>query len=175
MIAAVGPRVWDAYETAHYPRFFWDLKSARAFASDGMTPTTPPLSLLYALDAALDMILAEGVEQTWRRHAELGEFTRSGIERIGLQLFADRRYASNTVTAIALPEAVSAKSVLAAMRDRHATELQGGQGHLTDRMVRIGHMGWVTEAELEQVISGLDDVVSALGITRNAVATAQAG
>jgi aspartate aminotransferase-like enzyme len=53
--------------------------------------------------------------------------------------------------------------------------LQGGQGHLTDRMVRIGHMGWVTEAELEQVISGLDDVVSALGITRNAVAIAPAG
>jgi aspartate aminotransferase-like enzyme len=101
--------------------------------------------------------------------------TRAGVERIGLQLFADRRYASNTVTAIALPAAVSAKDVLAAMRDRHATELQGGQGHLTDRMVRVGHMGWVTATELEQVISGLDDVMSALGITRNAVVTAQAG
>jgi aspartate aminotransferase-like enzyme len=175
MIAAVGSRVWDAYEAARYPRFFWDLKSARAFASDAMTPTTPPLTLLYALDAALDLILAEGVEQTWRRHAELAELTRAGIVRIGLELFADRRYASDTVTAVALPEDISAKRVLAAMRERHAIELQGGQGHLTDRMVRIGHMGWVTAPELEEVITGLDDVASVLGITRIAVTPAQVG
>jgi len=175
MIAAVGRRAWSAYETASYPRFFWDLESAREFAAEGMTPTTSPLTLLYALDAALDMILEEGVEETWQRHAELGEFTRTGVEGIGLELFADRRYASDTVTAIALPEYISAKSVLVLMRERHAIELQGGQGHLSDRMVRIGHMGWVTASDLEHVIEGLDDVASPLGIPRATGAASRTG
>lgn len=166
MIAAVGPRAWAANESATFPRFFWDLRSARTFAADGMTPTTPPLTLLYALDAALDMILDEGVEQVWRRHAELADLTRRGVAGIGLPLFADPRYASNTVTAISLPEAVSARSVLVAMRERHEVELQGGQGHLSERMVRIGHMGWVQAPELEAVIAGLDDVATMLGIER---------
>lgn len=166
MIAAVGPRAWAAYETSSFPKFFWDLAAAKKFAADGMTPTTPPLTLYYALDAALDLILEEGVEQVWRRHAELGRLTRDGISGIGLPLFADSRYASNTVTAVSLPEHVTAKEVLRLMRERHGVELQGGQGHLADRMVRIGHMGWVTAPELEQVIDGLDDVASALGIER---------
>ena len=175
MIAAVGPRAWGAYEAATYPRFFWDLKSARTFAADGMTPTTPPLTLLFALDAALDLILDEGVEQTWRRHAELGERTRKGVERTGLELFADRRFASNTVTAVELPKDISAKRVLSLMRERRGVELQGGQGHLTDRMVRIGHMGWVTASELDEAIEGLDDVAAELGIVRTVAASAQAG
>ena len=66
LIAAVGERAWAASETARFPRFFWDLRAARDYARQGMTPTTPPLSLLYALDAALTMILDEGVENVWR-------------------------------------------------------------------------------------------------------------
>jgi len=119
------------------------------------------------------MIQEEGVERTWQRHAELGELTRMGVERIGLELFADRRYASNTVTAVALPEDISAKDVLRLMRERHAIELQGGQGHLSDRMIRIGHMGWVAAPELEQVIAGLDDAASVLGMARAADAVAR--
>jgi aspartate aminotransferase-like enzyme len=166
MLATVGPRAWEAYQQSTFPRFFWDIASARTFAAQGMTPTTPPLTLLYALDAALDMILEEGIEQMWARHVTLAEHTRVGIERIGLPLFAERAYASNTVTAVALPENVSAKQVLAEMRARHDIELQGGQGHLAESMVRIGHMGWVTEADLDAVIVGLDDAATQLGIAR---------
>jgi aspartate aminotransferase-like enzyme len=161
-IAAVGTRAWDAYAHSNYPRFFWDLASARRFAKQGMTPTTPPLTLLYALDAALDLIMAEGIEHVWQRHAELGERTRAGVRRIGMELFADPRIASNTVTAVALPENVSAGRVLQLMRERHGVELTGGQGALSDRMVRIGHMGWVTEADIDGVIDGLAEVAPLL-------------
>jgi aspartate aminotransferase-like enzyme len=166
MIATVGPRAWAAYERSSYPRFFWDIGSARTMAAQGMTPATPSLTLLYALDAALDMILEEGVEQMWARHAELGAHMRAGVEGIGLPLFAEPEFASNTVTAVPLPESVSAKIVLAEMRERHSIELQGGQGHLADKMVRIGHMGWVTAKNLDDVSAGLDDVATRLGIER---------
>ena len=167
MIAAVGSRAWSAYESSTYPKFFWDIARALTFAAQGMTPTTPPLTLLFALDAALDLISEEGLEQVWQRHAVLGERTRTGIERLGMELFADRQFASNTVTAVGLPESVSAKDVLKLMRERHNVELQGGQGGLTDRMIRIGHMGWVSAAEIDDVLAGLEEIGPILGIVQS--------
>ncbi len=166
MIAAIGPRAWDAYEKSTYHKFFWDLKSARTFADQGMTPTTPPLTSLYALDAALDLILEEGVEQVWQRHAQLGDRTRRGVEALGLTLFADPAFASNTVTAVSLPEYVSAKTMIAVMSERHDVVVQGGQGHLADRMIRIGHMGWVNASDIDGTLQALDDVATYFEIER---------
>jgi aspartate aminotransferase-like enzyme len=162
MIAAVGPRAWDAIPEQGFPRFFWDFRSARKFARDGMTPTTPPLTLLYALDAALDLILAEGVDEVWSRHQRLGELTREGIKALGLELFADEAHASNTVTAVKVPNGLTAKQILKHMRERHAIELQGGQGAYADTILRIGHMGWAFEPDLQAVLDGLAETVPAL-------------
>ena len=166
MIAAIGPRAWDAYGKSTYHKFFWDLKSARTFAEQGMTPTTPPLTSLYALDAALELILEEGVERVWQRHAELGERTRRGVEAMGLTLFADPAFASNTVTAVSLPENVSAKAMIAVMSERHDVVVQGGQGYLADRMIRIGHMGWVSASDIDGALIALDDVATYFEIER---------
>src|SRR5688572_23141424 len=68
LIAAAGPRAWAAYERSTYPRFFWDIGDAREMANVGMTPTTPPLSAIYAFHAALQMIGEEGIDNVWRRH-----------------------------------------------------------------------------------------------------------
>lgn len=162
MIAAIGARAWDAIPASGFPRFFWDLQTARTFARDGMTPTTPPLTLLYALDAALDLILAEGVENVWERHRRLGELTRSGVKALGLALFADEVYGSNTVTAFKVPEGLSAKQILKRMREGHEIELQGGQAEYADSIVRIGHMGWAFEPDLQAVLDGLAEAIPAL-------------
>lgn len=162
MIAAVGPRAWDAIVDNGFRRFFWDFRTARKFAQDGMTPTTPPLTLLYAFDAALDLILNEGVEQVWQRHHQLGVLTRRGIKDLGLRLFADEAHGSDTVTAFDVPEGLSAKQILKHMRERHQIELQGGQAEYADSIVRIGHMGWAFEPDLRAVLDGLAETIPAL-------------
>lgn len=166
MIAAVGPRAWEAIPENGFPRFFWDLNSARKFADQGMTPTTPPLTLLYAFDAALDLILAEGVEAVWARHARLGELTRAGVKSLGLELFADEAYGSNTVTAFKVPGGLTAKQILKHMREKHEIELQGGQAEYADSIIRIGHMGWAFEPDLQAVLDGLAEAVPALMMAR---------
>jgi aspartate aminotransferase-like enzyme len=165
-IVAVGPRAWDAYAGSTFPRFFWDLKASRDAAVQGTTPTTAPLTLLYALDAALDMILAEGVENVWRRHAALGERTRRGIEELGLALFEDPAYASNTVTGVAVPEGVTAKQIVQAMKRDHDVVVAGGQAHLSDKMIRIGHMGWCSEADVDGCLAALGATLESLGAER---------
>ena len=162
MIAAVGPRAWNTIPDQGFPRFFWDLRAARAFADQGMTVTTPPLTLLYALDAALDLILTEGLESVWRRHERLGELTRTGLKHLGLELFADEAYGSNTVTAFKVPDGLTSRQILTQMRERHDIELQGGQAEYADSIVRIGHMGWAFEPDLLAVLDGLAETIPAL-------------
>ena len=164
MIAAIGKRAWEAHARSRYPRFFWDIGAAKRSAEQGMTPTTPPLTLLYAYHAALELILDEGLAAGWARHRALGELTRSGVRDMGLTLLADPDYASNTVTAVLLPDGTTAREILEVLRRDHAVEAQGGQGHLADAIVRIGHMGWAHEPELREALTALQRTLSTLGV-----------
>lgn len=175
LIVAVGARAWEAHQRSNYPRFYWDMSAARTMAEQGMTPTTPPLSLLFAYHAALEMIEAEGIENVWARHQRLGELTREGIRGAGLQLFAAKGFESNSVTAFHPPAGVSAKLMLEEMRQRHGVEAQSGQAHLVDSLVRIGHMGWVHEPEMRQAIEAVAEVSARLGAELVAGAMAGAG
>jgi aspartate aminotransferase-like enzyme len=162
LVVAVGERAWVAHEHSTYPRFFWDMTEARKAAREGMTPTTPPLSMIYAFRAALGMILDEGIENVWNRHRQLAAMTREGITAAGLQLFARKGFESDTVTAFVPPEDVTANDLLVMLRRDYGVEAQGGQAHLADRIIRIGHMGWVHEPEMRQAISAVANACSRL-------------
>ena len=103
LIVAAGPRAWAAHQRSAYRRFFWDMSDVKKAADQGMTPTTPPLSMIYAFRAALGMIADEGIEQVWDRHRRLGSMTREGITAAGLRLFARRGFESDSVTAFVPP------------------------------------------------------------------------
>lgn len=150
LIVAAGPRIWDAHDRAGYPRFFWDMADAREMARQGMTPTTSPVSLIYAWHAALSMIVEEGLENVWRRHTRLGALTRSILQDGGLSLLAEPGYESNSVTAVYTPEGVSSTDMLTMLRNDYDVVVQSGQGHLRDSMIRIGHMGWAHEPEVRE-------------------------
>jgi aspartate aminotransferase-like enzyme len=162
LIVAAGPRAWAAHKRSEYRRFFWDMSDAKKSADQGMTPTTPPLSMIYAIRAALGMIADEGIEQVWDRHRHLGSMTREGITAAGLRLFAQRGFESNSVTAFLPPADVTAGSLLETLRRDYGVEAQGGQAHLADRLVRVGHMGWVHEPEMRQAIDAIVDACARL-------------
>lgn len=155
VILGVGPRVWDAYAHARLPRFFWDLRERVEAGRRGELTTTAPLTALYGLDAAVRLLEAEGMAQVYARHARLGQFVRDGVQALGYRLFGDPAYASNTVTAIVPPDELSAPAVVAAVRAQTGIELAGGQAHLKDAIIRIGHMGWVHQPELERALAAL--------------------
>jgi aspartate aminotransferase-like enzyme len=157
LIVAAGPRAWAAHQQSEYRRFFWDMSDAKKSADQGMTPTTPPLSMIYAFRAALGMIADEGIEQVWDRHRRLGAMTREAITAAGLRLFAQHGFESNSVTAFLPPAEVTAGSLLETLRRDYGVEAQGGQAHLADRLIRVGHMGWVHEAEMRQAIDAIVD------------------
>ncbi len=162
VILAFGQRVWDAYPHANYPRFFWDFGTLKESAVEGTTPATPPITLLYALKAACDMLEAEGLDQVYARHRRLGALVREGVVREGYTLFADPAYASNTVTAAIPPAGLRSTDVAGRLRSDFGIEVALGQAHLKDRIVRLGHMGWVEEPELNRMVDALGTVAKRL-------------
>lgn len=154
---------WRAMETSRMPRFYFGLAAAQRSLERGQNPWTPNLSLCYGLDVALDMMLEEGMEAVFRRHARIADFTRRGVKAMGLELLADEAHASNTVTAVKLPEGVDGGKLSEIMRTEHSVVLAGGQGPLQGKIFRIGHMGQVTEADIQEVFRGLEATLPRVG------------
>lgn len=152
-----GQRAWDAYQRARMPRFYFDLGLARQYARRGQTPATPNLAALYGLHAGLKMMIDEGLEAIVARHQRIGDYCREGIRALGLDLFADPGHYSNTVTAVTLGQGASAARLVEELRSRHDIHVGGGKVPGLE-MIRIAHMGYVSEEDLDQLFSALADV-----------------
>jgi len=162
-IAAVSPRAWQASERATMPRFYFDLDAHRKAAEKGQTPWTPTLSVIYGLDVTLERMLNEGKEAIFARHARIGARTRQRVKSLGLKLFADERFASNTVTSVSVPEGVDGKELTRTLREDYDTVLGGGQRSLAGRIFRLGHLGWVSEGDLDRAIDAVAAALPKLG------------
>ena len=138
------------------PRFYWDFAKAKSYLEKGQTPWTPAISIVFALSVALDMMLKEGLPNIIDRHVRMAEKTRNGVKALGLGLFAEEGYASNTVTSIAASDGLDVKELLRILREEHQTVLGGGQQHLSGKIFRIGHLGWVTEEDIDNALNALE-------------------
>lgn len=154
-MVAVSEAAWKANSEAKMPRFYWDFGKAKSYLEKGQTPWTPPVSIVFALVVALDMMLKEGTPNIVARHARIADKTRNGIKALGLNLFAEEGYASNTVTSVAASGGLDAKALLRIMREEHDIVLGGGQMHMAGKIFRIGHLGWVTDQDIDNVLAAL--------------------
>jgi aspartate aminotransferase-like enzyme len=152
---SVSQKAWEAHARARMPRFYWDFALAKKFFDRGQTPSTPAVSIFYALDVALQLMASEGLANIFARHARIGQKTRDEIKALGLELFAAERHASNTVTAVKAPQGLDAKRLLTILREEHDVILAGGQQELDGKIFRIGHLGWVSESDIDAVIERL--------------------
>lgn len=159
-VLSVSDKAWAAHEQARLPRYYWDFGAMRKAAKDGSTAFTPAVSLFYALQVALDLMLHEGKEAIQARHRRMGEWVRAQIKELGLESFADPRVASNVVTSVLPPAGMTNDQIRTAMRERFNIVLAGGQGDLKSRIFRIGHLGLFTDADMQAVIDGLRDVIN---------------
>jgi len=162
-MVSLSQEAWQAHSKAKMPRFYWDFTAAKSYLEKGQTPWTPVLPILFALSVSLEMMLNEGLTNIIARHARVAKAARDGIKSLGLSLFAEENYASNTVTAVAASDGLDTKKLLRILREEHQVVLSGGQQRLDGKIFRIGHLGWVTEDDIEAVISALKVVLPQAG------------
>ncbi len=162
-MVSVSARAWEATRSARLPRYYWDFVKARKGIDEGNPPYTPAVSLYYALQAGLRLLRAEGREGVWARHAAVAAHTREGARRLGLTLFADPAHYSHSVTSVVVPDGVDGKRLLRDARDRHNVHFGDGQKSLSGRIIRIGHLGWVDDAQIDASLEALAASLGAQG------------
>ncbi|MGH2464978.1 MAG: pyridoxal-phosphate-dependent aminotransferase family protein [Candidatus Limnocylindrales bacterium] len=156
-MVAASERAWAAMETATMPRFYLDLRKHREAHALGQTPWTPAIAVVYQVDAGLELMEAEGAAAIFARHEACAAASRAGLEALGFELFADPAHYSRTVTAARVPAGFDWKAINSAVKGEGVV-LAGGQGPLTGRIFRLGHLGSVTLGEILDAIGVLEQV-----------------
>lgn len=153
----VSDKAWEASERANLPKFYFDFKVARESLEKSMpqNPYTPAVSLIAATNEALKMIEEEGLHNVYARHEGLSKKFRSEVEKMGLNIYTDKDYLSNNVTAISFNEDNIASNIKKRMEDEFGIVIAGGQQNLKGKMIRIGHMGCIDEEMIERTLNAL--------------------
>ena len=121
------------------------------------------MGIIFQLDAALKLMAEEGQEAIFGRHAACGAASRAGLAAMGCELYADRAYASNTVTSALVPEGVD----WSALNDQFRAgglQLAGGQGKMKGKLFRIGHLGDVSVDDIITAIEIIEQGAIAVGL-----------
>lgn len=170
-MVSVSERAWKANAEARIPRYYFDYGKAKSYLEKGQTPWTPAVSVYFAMDVALQKLEKEGLKSIHERHARLGQFTRDNVKALGMKILpVDERYASNTVTAVWVPEGVDGPALNKMMRTEYNTVLAGGQGALTGKIFRIGHLGYATQDDLQACFDALKQALPRVGYSPVAAA-----
>ena len=148
--------------TATRKGVYFDLMSFRKQLDNLQTPTTPAVSLMYALAKQLDRIRLEGLDARWARHQAMADRSAQWVDGmrergVALSILAPEGSRSPTVTCVGLPEGTTGPSVVSAMKEKGFT-IGGGYGKLKETTFRIGHMGDHSVAELDAVLDALGEV-----------------
>lgn len=127
------------------------------------TPFTPPVQAFYALDVALDLLLEEGIENRRKRYAYLAKIIRDGIENLGFKLFIPREFMCNSITSVLTPKNITYKILHDKLKKRGFI-IYAGQGHVEDKLFRIGNMGALTVKDIKSFLETLEDILKNLKV-----------
>ena len=163
-LVSVSDRAWAQQERARSPRFYFDWKEAKVWAEKGMTPFTPAVGVVFALQEGLHMIEEEGLSAVYERHERLARGTQAGLQALGFQLYAQEGYRSNTVTSALPPAGLDVAALRTALNDRYGVVIAGGQAKMAGKMIRVGHLGAVAAGDVVQVVWAIEQALEELDI-----------
>ena len=152
--AAVSDRALDKAATVPARGLYFDFVDLEKYLVKNQTPSTPAISLLWALDAALDRILAEGLEARFKRHAQLADRVRDWAQE-KFDLFAEAGYRSQTVTCVSNTRAIDVKALNGFLKSK-GRQISDGYGPLKGQTFRIAHMGEIQLPDVEEVLALID-------------------
>ncbi|MFT5339728.1 MAG: aspartate aminotransferase-like enzyme [Cyanobium sp.] len=165
---AMSERAWEAYGRSDLPKFYLDLGKYRKSARADSNPFTPAINLYFALEAALEMMQAEGLEAIFARHARHRAAAQAGMEAMGLPLYAAEGHGSPAITAVA-PEGIDAEALRKAVKEKFDILLAGGQDHLKGKVFRIGHLGFVCDRDVLTAVAAIEATLADLGLHKGSM------
>lgn len=166
-IASVSRKAWQVVsrQTA-MPRYYWDFRKAMKDGEALETPFTPAASAIVGLSEALEMIHEEGLPKVLERHRRLSARLRDGCAALGLSSFACGPSLSNTVVTLNVPEHLKGGDIVRTLYERHGTVIAGSRNKLSGKVIRIGTMGSIQDADIATDLEHLEAVLKELNHAR---------
>ena len=154
---AISARALQASKKSTFFNAYWNWDDILASNKEGQFPYTPSTNLLYGLQAALNMLLDEGLENVFSRHLRLAEAARCAVRAWGLEILCQNadRY-SNSLTAVLVPDGHNADQLRKIILENFNMSLGNGLGQLSGKVFRIGHLGDFNELSLIGTLGGVE-------------------
>ena len=141
--------------------YYFDFLEFAAADEKDNTPSTPCISLIYALDRQLDRIFAEGLERRWQRHAEMAQFMRSWVLEQGFGLLVAEPYRSVTLTCATNERGVELALLKKRLGER-GFAFDDGYGKLKGKTFRVAHMGDMRLDDLREITEAMESILQDL-------------
>ena len=162
---AVNGKAWEAAQNARNPRRYWDWRPMIENGKQVQFCGTPPISHFFGLEASLDMLEEEGLENVFIRHRRLANATRACVRHWGLEIYSlDPDFASDSLTAVMTPPGHDADRVRDIAFERYGVALGRGLGVLQGRVFRIGHMGDLNEPMVLGALASIELALADAGV-----------
>lgn len=159
-LCSVSDRAMERARSVPNRGWYFDFLQYDKYAAKNHTPATPAISLMYALDAQLDAIEAEGWPNRFARHQQLMQLVHDWVGRAGFDFFAPAGYRSPTVTCVTNTRTIDVSGLNKFLRQRYML-ISNGYGGLKDKTFRIAHMGDSTPEEIAALLAAIDDFIAA--------------
>jgi len=154
---AISQKALEAHSRSTMQKAYWDWKPMLENNKNGFFPYTPATNLIFGLDEALNMLMEEGLENIFKRHARHAEATRIAVKAWGLEILAKNpEEYSNTITAILLPEGYDSDSLRKVILDDYNMSLGMGLNKIKGKVFRIGHLGDFNDLMLAGTLAGVE-------------------
>ena len=158
---SASKKAMDRAATVKGRGYYFDFLEFAKNAAEDMTPSTPTISLIYALRSKLDDIFTEGVAARHTRHAELNALVHDWVQARGFEFFAPEGFRSKSLTCVANNRGTDVAALDANMKSRHNMIIDGGYGKLKGKTFRLSNMGDETRATIAELLAALDDSLAA--------------
>ena len=156
-LASVSPRALERAARIPHRGYYFDFLEMLKYDERDQTPATPAIPQIHALDAQLDAIRAEGLDQRFARHAALARIVQDWA-RARFALFAEEGYESATVTCVRNTRGISVAELNRALGQQFAA-ISNGYGDLKEKTFRIAHMGDTQEWEIRGLLATIDRIL----------------
>ncbi|MEY2486579.1 MAG: hypothetical protein QOH39_2227 [Verrucomicrobiota bacterium] len=139
--------------------YYFDFLEFKKQQADWMTPTTPSIGHIYALQSKLDEIFEEGLDARYARHARTNALVHEWVRRASFDFFAEDGYRSKTLTCVKNSRGIEVAKMVRDLREKHHLVIDGGYGKLKGETFRLSNMGDETQETISHLLACLDDVL----------------
>jgi aspartate aminotransferase-like enzyme len=155
---SVNDRSFKKIEKSGLPGYYFNLGIYEKFRLKNQTPWTPAINVFYSLKKGLDKIMEKGVENIFVHHAQLAEYVRMRVDKMGMTLLPE--YPSNALTVFRTPDNVTSTEIIKKLKEKHHILFADGQAELKGTIIRIGHMGSYDRAMMATALDALENILN---------------